>query len=465
MLHAITGQRIHHRIDERRRAANRARFTRALHAKRIGLTRDFDEIHINIRQVIGARQRVIHEGCRQKLAAFRIKGSAFQHGLANALRHTPMHLAAHDQRVQRMADIINHHIIRNLDDAGIGVHLNLCRMAAIGEGVGFDLRHFQRIQKRHFLALSGTRLLRCCQFQNANALIGADNAKTAIGSGEFNIGDRRFQMLGSCLLALFNNRCRRDQNGLAFGIKAARAARATARRQAFGIALLHTDFFDRDAQFMAGQHGIGGFMPLPGALRADINIHEAIIGEAHRGVFGRVTAGRFQVIGEANAAPFAAPLAFRPPCGEAGPVQPFQRRIHELRELAGIIALPHGRDVRHGGRRHHVPLADRNTIHAHFLSGGINQALHQIITLGAASTTIRIHRHGIGDHANNIGVDGAEIINTRQHLGARTCRDEGREGVQISAHIRPILGAQRKELAILIQRQFASSDIVPPMRI
>ena len=116
-----------------------------------------------------------------------------------------MHLAAHDQRVQRMADIINHDIIRNLDDAGIGVHLNLGSMAAIGEGVGFDLRHFKRIQQSHFLALGSACLLRCCQFQNADALIGADHAKATIGRGEFNIGDRRFQMLGSRLLALFNN--------------------------------------------------------------------------------------------------------------------------------------------------------------------------------------------------------------------------------------------------------------------
>ena len=74
-------------------------------------------------------------------------------------------------------------------------------------------------------------------------------------------------------------------------------------------------------------------MPLPRALRPDIDIHETIIGKTHRGVFGRVTAGRFQVIGKANAAPFAATLAFRPPRREAGPVQPFQRRVHEFRKL------------------------------------------------------------------------------------------------------------------------------------
>jgi len=62
MLHAIPGQRIHHRIDQRRRAADRASLTGTLHAKRIGLSRPFVEIHVNIRQIIGARQRVIHEG-------------------------------------------------------------------------------------------------------------------------------------------------------------------------------------------------------------------------------------------------------------------------------------------------------------------------------------------------------------------------------------------------------------------
>ena len=204
-------------------------------------------------------------------------------------------------------------------------------------------------------------------------------------------------------------------------------------------------------------------MPLPRALRADIDIHEAIIGKPHRRVFRGIAARRFQVIGKANAAPFAAPLAFRPPRRKAGPVQLFQSGIHEFRKLTGIIALPHGRDVRHGGRRHHVALADRDTIHAYFLRRRINQAFHQIIALWPPGTAIGIHRHGIGHHAHNIGVDGAEIINTRQHLGARTGRDEGRKSVQIGAHIRPILRAQRKELAILIQRQFTGGDIVSPM--
>ena len=110
-------------------------------------------------------------------------------------------------------------------------------------------------------------------------------------------------------------------------------------------------------------------------------------------------------------------------------------------------------------------LADRDTIHAQFLRRRINQAFHQIIALWPTGTTISIYRHSIGDHTNNIGVNGTEIINTCQHLGARAGRDKGREGVQIGAHIRPILRAQRKELAILIKRQFAGGDIVAPMRV
>ena len=204
-------------------------------------------------------------------------------------------------------------------------------------------------------------------------------------------------------------------------------------------------------------------MPLPRTLRPDIDIHVPIIGKTHCGVFRGITTRRFQVIGTANATPFAAPLAFRPPRREAGPVQLFQSGIHEFRKLTGIIALPHRRDVRHGGRRHHVALADRDTIHAQFLRRCINQAFHQIIALRPPGTAIGIHRHGIGDDTNNIGVDGAEIINACQHLGAGTGRDEGRESVQIGAHIRPILRAQRKELAILIQGQFAGGDIVTPM--
>jgi len=72
MRHTVRAQRIDDRVDQRRRAANRPRLARALHPQRIGRAGNLQQFHLDIRELVGMRQRVVHETARQQLPGLRI---------------------------------------------------------------------------------------------------------------------------------------------------------------------------------------------------------------------------------------------------------------------------------------------------------------------------------------------------------------------------------------------------------
>ena len=107
MGHAIGGQGVHQRVHHRGRGAHSAGLAGTLHAERVGLAGDLDEVHLDGGQVLGAGQGVVHEGGGKELAAFRVVDRALVQRLSDALGHAAMHLAAHDQRVDGVADIVH----------------------------------------------------------------------------------------------------------------------------------------------------------------------------------------------------------------------------------------------------------------------------------------------------------------------------------------------------------------------
>ena len=95
----------------------------------------------------------------------------------------------------------------------------------------------------------------------------------------------------------------------------------------------------------------------------------------------------------------------------------------------------------------------------------IDQALQKDRRLRPAGAAIGVHRHGVGEDADHVGVDRLEAIDARQHLGARHGRDHRREGGIIGAHVGDVAGAQRQEPAILVQRQLDIGDVVAALRV
>ena len=105
------------------------------------------------------------------------------------------------------------------------------------------------------------------------------------------------------------------QDRLALRVEAARAAGAAADGDGVGVALADADLVAVDAEPVGGELDIGGLVALAGGLGADIDVDEAVIGEADLRAFGRVAAGGLEVVGQADAA-LACPARSR--CGAAG---------------------------------------------------------------------------------------------------------------------------------------------------
>ena len=119
--------------------------------------------------------------------------------------------------------------------------------------------------------------------------------------------------------------------------------------------------------------------------------------------------------------------------------------------------------MRHRLGLDHVAAAQLDAIHADFPCCGVNQAFDEIVALRPPGTAIGIDGHGVGEHADHIGVDRLKAIDAGQHPGAGPGGNVGRKGGQIGAHIGHVAGAQREEAAIRVHRQLAERDVVAPM--
>ena len=171
---------------------------------------------------------------------------ALQQRLAEALRDAAMHLAAHDHRVHGLAEVVAHAIADDLDHAGLGIHLHFGHVAAIRERVLGDSRHFGGIERGRLLAGRRFLPLRGGERDDVDAAIGADDGKPAVR--ERDIGRRGLQHFGRRLLALVDHRVGGEQDRLAFGIEAARAAGAAAGRDGVRVALADADLLAVDAE-------------------------------------------------------------------------------------------------------------------------------------------------------------------------------------------------------------------------
>src|SRR5690606_17027776 len=114
---------------------------------------------------------------------------------------------------------------------------------------------------------------------------------------EFDIALRRLEHLGGHRLALLDHGILGLEDRAAFGIQRTRAARAATGGDRVRIALADADAVEIDAELFGNDLAVGRLMTLAGRLRADIDIDEAVLGEADFRAFGRRTAGGLKIIG------------------------------------------------------------------------------------------------------------------------------------------------------------------------
>ena len=100
-------QRVEHGVDHRRRRADRAGLAAALGAQRVVGAGRADGVELEVRQVVGPRHGVVHEGAGRAAGRFLVVHAVLHQRLADALRDAAVHLALDDHRVDDGAEVVD----------------------------------------------------------------------------------------------------------------------------------------------------------------------------------------------------------------------------------------------------------------------------------------------------------------------------------------------------------------------
>ncbi len=201
-------------------------------------------------------------------------------------------------------------------------------------------------------------------------------------------------------------------------------------------------------------------MALAVRLGADHDADCPVLHEQDPGHLLRIAHGRFDVVGHAAATAQATPLGCGLAAGEAGPAAGFERGVHDLGEVAGIVALA-GRGLeRHGSRGDEVAPPELGRILAQLARGLVHQPLHQVDRLGPAGAAIGIHGRGVGQHALDPVDQVLDVIDPGQDLERRASRDERREQVDVGAHVGPGHDLHADDLVVGIEAELGDRDVV-----
>ena len=173
---------------------------------------------LDIRKICGTWHGIIHERSAEQLAAIRIIGHLFGQGLADALGDTAMDLAFDDDRVDHIADVVDHPVTDDLGHARVRVYLDLADVAAIGIGIVFRGKGRGLEQAGlDTLRQSGGRERSLGDIGQGNAAVCARDRERTIC--ELHINHARFEHMGRYCLSLFDDlfsseiECRASDHG------------------------------------------------------------------------------------------------------------------------------------------------------------------------------------------------------------------------------------------------------------
>ena len=169
-------QRVVDGVHDAARRAGGAGFARALGAElAVGGRRD-DVADLDVRHLRRHRHEIVGHVAVEQLAALVIEAVLEQRG-ADALHHAAAHLLVDQLRIDHGAAVLDAPVLEQLDEAGVGVDLEIARLDAVGEGERPGARHV--MARRHQLGLEAGRQGVGAEVGDARDLIEAD----ALGAG------------------------------------------------------------------------------------------------------------------------------------------------------------------------------------------------------------------------------------------------------------------------------------------
>src|SRR5229473_1028342 len=150
---------------------------------------------------------------------------------------------------------------------------------------------------------------------------------------------------------------------------------------------------------------------------------------------------------------------------KALPIGEFERVAEYGREIAGIVGLVGSRGVWDFPRLDEVAAAQFEPIDAHFPRRRVDQALHEIVALGAAGAPIGADIGSVREHALGRNFDQRRAIDADHVLHRIDGRRQRRDRAEISAHIAGAGEADRQEVAIGIKCKLSDLLMVAAMAV
>ena len=245
-------------------------------------------------------------------------------------------------------------------------------------------------------------------------LVGAAHGEFAVG--EIDVGIRGFHQVRGDLLGLGFDFVERLHDGSATDRDRPRPIRAHAKRHTSGVAVDDVDVFDRDAEASRDHLCEGGFVALAVAVRS--GEHRDAAGRVHTDFtafeetgaraqrprdVGRRKAAGLDVAGIADAAQFAACLAFGLAFLKTGDIRQLLGFVHAGVIVTDVVLQRDRRLV--GELGNEIALADLVLREAQLPRGAGDNALEQVGGFRATGATVGVDWRGIGKPGVDFAVD------------------------------------------------------------
>src|SRR5690242_15977121 len=464
VVHAQGRQRIAHRVDHAGRGGDGAGFAHAFYTHGIHVRGGDGAVEDELRNVNRLGHGIIHQRTGDGLAIF-VVDHLFIQSLAQALGDAALHLAIHQQGVDDVAAVVHGHVFLDLRFASFGVHLDRAHVRAEGEG---EIGGLEEVSGFH--ARLETR-------RNAAGGVSGED-QFAPGHGLLVIALDTHAAVGNLnLVGLGAQQVRRKSGNLGFqflnGIVdggaadggAAATKGADSVRHSQGIAVDNGDVLRADAELVSHQLGEGGFLALTvrgsagehGDFAGGFYAHSAALPAAGGGGGGGADGADFHVGGHAN----AVVLALLASGGLAGTQLviggKLQGALQALLVVGGVVGEVGGSGVGKFLGLGEILAAELGRVHVELAGGAIHEALNVISRLGTSGAAVGVSGHLVGEDAYNFAVEGGNLVAAGQHERGEL-RDEGREQLVVGAHVSQDSGAEAKDGAVLLQRQFQVVD-------
>ena len=432
--------------------------------------------HLERRQIVGARHRVVHVAASEKLAAFVVVHARFEQRLADPLRQSAVHLSFDDHRIDDVAEVVARAEPDDRHDTRVGIHLDFADMRAGGKRevrrivercfVQSGLEPVQRIVVRH---VRGER-----DFAERLAAIGSGNGELAVL--ELDVGLRGFEQMRSNLLALRDHLVERLDDRGAADRQRSRSVRSHAEQHASGIAVHDVDVLERNAEARRHHLRERRLVPLSMAVRAGEDRHRAGRMDAHFTRFEKPRAcaersrdvrrrepARFDVRRVSQAAQPAALRRFFLARGKAFDVGNVHRFIETRVVAAGVVEQRNRRLI--GKCANEIAAPNLVLRDARFDTGLMDDPFDHVRRFGTACAAIRVDGRGVRKRRRHFAMDHRRRVLSGEQRRVENRRDARCERRQIRAHVRRRVHAQREKLAIPVERQLRVRDVIAAVRV